>query len=130
MKATIRMISRLIPVKLFPVIQLTKTNTKQFPKLQLFDLEVLKQIEKGLEKNNLPPNLFKMAVFNLIQNFCTIPMTETLILTVTQSLTLHGQGFVYFAELYYCQTNLLGSTVFSIASNSGSGCPSSTSGRS
>ena len=32
-----------------------KTNTKQFPKDQLFDLEVLKQMEKGLEKNSLPP---------------------------------------------------------------------------
>ena len=32
-----------------------KTNTKQFPKDQLFDLEFLEQTEKGLEKNNLPP---------------------------------------------------------------------------
>ena len=31
-----------------------KTNTKQFPKDQLFDLEVLEQTAKGLEKNFLP----------------------------------------------------------------------------
>ena len=41
-----------------------KTNTKQFPKDQLFDLKVLKQMEKGLEKYKLSPNLLKMATFN------------------------------------------------------------------
>ena len=43
-----------------------KTNTKHFPKGQLFDLEFLEQMEKGLEKNNLNPNLLKMAAFNFI----------------------------------------------------------------
>ena len=40
-----------------------KTNTKQFPNDQLFDIEVLKHTRKGLGKNNLPPNLLKMAAF-------------------------------------------------------------------
>ena len=51
--------------KLFPVIQLMERNTKQFLKVQLFDLEVLEHTNKGLGKNNLRPNLIKMVAFNL-----------------------------------------------------------------
>ena len=36
-----------------------KTNTKQFPEHQLFDLEVLEQTKKGLEKNDFPsPSIY------------------------------------------------------------------------
>ena len=38
----------------YPYIQVTKTNMKQFPKVQLFNLDDLEHTKKGLEKNNLP----------------------------------------------------------------------------
>ena len=43
-----------------------KTNTKQFPKHHLFDFEVLEHMEKSLGQTICPPNLLKMAAFNLI----------------------------------------------------------------
>ena len=48
-----------------------KTNTKQFPKHPLFDLEFLEQTEKSLEKSNLfsPFNLLKIAAFNFTPIF-------------------------------------------------------------
>lgn len=47
-----------------------KTNTRQFPKDQLFDLKVLEQTKEGLEMNNFaPPNLLKMAALNFIPIF-------------------------------------------------------------
>ena len=55
-------------------MELTEKNTKQFPKVELFDLEVLEQMEKGLEQNNLPPNLLKMAAFNLTPIFRLCPL--------------------------------------------------------
>ena len=46
-----------------------ETNNTQFPKLQLFDLEVFKQMKKGLQTNNfLFSNLLKMAVFKFDPN--------------------------------------------------------------
>ena len=41
-----------------------KANTKQFLKDQLFFLDVHEKTKKGLEKNNLPSNLLKIAPFN------------------------------------------------------------------
>lgn len=54
---------------MFSTIQLKETNTKQFPKHRLFFLEVLEQTKKGLEKNNLPSHLLKIAAFNLTPIF-------------------------------------------------------------
>ena len=45
---------------------MTETNTKRFPKPQLFDVEVLERVEKGLEKKNFPPSLLKLAAFESI----------------------------------------------------------------
>ena len=42
-----------------------KINMKQFPKHQ-FDVEVLEQTEKGLEKNNFPPNLISSQFSTLL----------------------------------------------------------------
>ena len=46
-----------------------KANTKQFPKHQLLDFEVLEQAEKGLEKNSLHTSLLTMVAFNLTPIF-------------------------------------------------------------
>lgn len=53
--------------------KITEANTKQFPKLQLFDLEVLKKMGKSVKKNNLPLNLLNMAAYNLTPGFAPPP---------------------------------------------------------
>ena len=50
-----------------------KTNTKQLPKYQLFDLKLLEQTEKDLENNNLSPNLLKMVAFSFLQFSVLVP---------------------------------------------------------
>ena len=69
-KPTLLLFQNQLPEKQFFCYTINERSTKQFPKDQLFDLEaVLEQTEKGVEKDNLNPDLLKMAAFNFMPIF-------------------------------------------------------------
>ena len=78
---------------------MTETNTIRFPKLQLSDLEVLERVEKGLEKNNLPPSLLNAAAFDSIFFWSPCPLL----------CDLYGSGIVLRLSLRFraCKTKII-----------------------
>ena len=100
-----------------------KTSAKQFPKYQLFDLKVLKQTAKGLDKYNLSPNLLKWQrsispKFSPLMPHPTPPYGRLVSITFRRGqVTMHSfttdswsqrrwNQFPIILEWQYCQSQL------------------------